>query len=232
MQKKLIGLLIATACLAGSAVFAATYSTEATMSLHKEEGKLNVDVRVWRLVDQDGKLVEQLVSAPRVKTAPGLPASLYTGLQPADPDYANKENVSVDVSWPYPDETGTAFCAVTIKRGNEVVSKSKLQLKIEGPGRVPLVVAAQDIDPKSVQVVDEKSLPYVLLEFAGKTHEEVKKLAVENYGNKVQIGDLQGRLTDGGLSFGTYHETGLALQYKSRTEAEQVASLLRGKDSK
>lgn len=232
MQKKLIGLLITTACLAGSAVFAATYSTEATMSLHKEEGKLNVDVRVWRLVDQDGKLVEQLVSAPRVKTAPGLPASLYTGLQPADPDYANKENVSVDVSWPYPDESGTAFCAVTIKRGNEVVSKSKLQLKIEGPGRVPLVVAAQDIDPKSVQVVDEKSLPYVLLEFAGKTREEVKKLAVENYGNKVQIRDLQGRLTDGGLSFGTYHETGLALQYKSRTEAEQVASLLRGKDSK
>jgi hypothetical protein len=57
-------------------------------------------------------------------------------------------------------------------------------------------------------------------------------LPLPNYGNKVQIRDLQGRLTDGGLSFGTYHETGLALQYKSRTEAEQVASLLRGKDSK
>jgi hypothetical protein len=153
-------------------------------------------------------------------------------LQPADPDYANKENVSVDVSWPYPNESGTAFCAVTIKRGNEVVSKSKLQLKIEGPGRVALVVAAQDVDPKSVQVVDEKSLTYILLEFAGKTREEVKKLAIENYGNKVQIRDLQGRLTDGGLSFGTYHDTGMALHYKSRTEAEQVASLLRGKDSK
>ena len=232
MQNKLITLLITTACLVGPTVLAATYSTEATMALQKQEGQLNVDIRVWRLADQDGKLVEQLVSAPRVQTAPGVPASLYTGLKPADPDYANEDNVSVDVSWPYPNESGTAFCAVTVKRGNEVVSKSKLQLKIEGPGRVPLVVAAQDVDPKSVQVVDEKSLTYILLEFAGKTREEVKKLAIENYGNKVQIRDLQGRLTDGGLSFGTYHETGMALHYKSRTEAEQVASLLRGKDSK
>ena len=231
MHAKLTTLFLVIAGLAVSKGSASSYSTEATVSLQKDEGTLNVDVRVSRLVEQDGRSTEQLVAAPKIKTAPGVPATLYTGLQPADPDYASKENVTVDVSWPYPNESGTAFCGVTIKRGSEVVSKSKLQLKIEGPGRVPLVVAAQDIDPKSVEVVDEKTLTYVLLEFAGKTREEVRKLAIENYGNKVLIRDLQGRLTEGGLSFGTYHATGMTLHYNSRKEAEQVASLLRGKDS-
>jgi hypothetical protein len=93
-------------------------------------------------------------------------------------------------------------------------------------------VAAGDIDPTSVRVVDEKPLTYVLLEFAEKTPGEVKKLATENYGNKVQIQDLQGRLTEGGLSFGIYHEIGLTLHYSGREEAEHVASILRGKSSK
>jgi len=232
MQRKRISLLIVTACLVGSAAVAGNYSTEATIFLQKDEGELNVDVRVSQLVDQNNKLVEQLLFAPRIKTAPGVPASIYAGPAHTDSEYASKENVTVDVSWPYPNESGTAFCAVIIKRGDEVVSKSKLQLKIEGPGRVPLVVAAQEIDPKSVRVVDEKTLTYVLLEFAGKTREEVKKLALDNYGNKVQIRDFEGRLTEGGLSFGTYLERGMALHYNSRKEAEQAASLLRGKDSK
>jgi len=232
MNTKLISVFLVTACLVISKGRAASYSTDANVSLQKDEGTLDVDVRVSRLEKQDGKSSEQLVAAPKIKTAPGVPATLYTGLQPGDPDFPSKENVTVDVSWPYPNESGTAFCAVTVKLGSEVVSKSRLQLKIEGPGRVPLVVAAQDVDPKSVRVVDEKSLTYVLLEFAGKTPEEVKKLAIENYGNKVQIRDLQGRLTEKGLSFGTYHETGMTLHYTSKKEAELVASILRGKDSK
>ncbi len=231
-MKKLTAILVATACAIASTAVAATYSTEATMSLQKDEGKFDVVVRVSRLLEQDGKLVEQLVAEPRIHSAPGVPATLYTGLQPANPDYASQENVTVDVSWPYPNESGTAFCVVIVKQGNEIVSKSRLQLKIEGPGRVPLVLAAQDVDPKSVQVVEEKGLTYILLEFAGKTREEVKKLAIENYGNKVQIRDSQGRLTEGGSSFGTYHETGMALHYDSRKEAKRVASLLRGTDPK
>src|SRR5258705_13283924 len=112
MQKKLIRLLIATACLVGTNVVGATYSTEATMSLQKDEGELNVDVRVSQLVDQGGKPGEHLVCAPRVKTAPGVPATLYTGPGRTDPSYANEDNVTVDVSWPYPNEGGPAFCAV------------------------------------------------------------------------------------------------------------------------
>ena len=142
MHTKLITLFLVTVCLVFSKATAASYFTDATVSLQKDEGILNVDIRVSRLMEKDGKPVEQLVAAPRIKTAPGVPATLYTGSQPADPNYASQENVTVDVSWPYPNESGTAFCAVTVKRGDEVVSKARLQLKIEGPGRVPLVVAA------------------------------------------------------------------------------------------
>ena len=76
MQKKLITLLVSTACLVGPAVVAATYSTEATMSLQKDEGTFNVVVRISRLLEQDGKLVEQLVDAPKIHTALGVPATL------------------------------------------------------------------------------------------------------------------------------------------------------------
>src|SRR5204862_8170719 len=138
-------------------------------------------------VEEGGQLKEQLIAGPKILSAPGVPATLYSGLQPSNPNYANNENVTVDVSWPYPNESGAALCAVIIKRGDKIVSKAKFQLLVEGPGRTPLIVTAQDVDPKSVRVVDEKSQIYVLLEFHGKTKEEVKKVANENYGNQVQV---------------------------------------------
>jgi hypothetical protein len=239
MQRKLITLLITTACLLGRTLVADTYSTEATMSVQKDEGTYNVDVRVSRLLDKDGKTVEQLIEAPRITSGPGVPGTLYTGPKLTDPDYATKENVTVDVSWPYPNETGIAFCAVTIRRGNTIVSKSKFQLKVEGPGRAPLVLAVQDVSPKSVRVeAQDPNSPnnepktFVLLEFSKKTKAEVKKMAIENYGNRVQVRDSQGRLTEGGLSFGTYHDTGLALDCNSEDEAKHVASILRGEPAK
>lgn len=231
-MNKLSALLMVAACAFANAVVAATYSTEATMSLLKDEGTYNVVVRVSKLVEQDGKVVEQLISQPRIKSSPGVPASLHSGLQPSDPNYATDENVTVDVSWPYPNESGTALCAVLIKRGDTVVSKSKLQLQIQGPGRNPLVVTPQEVDPMSVRVVVEKSKTFVLLEFTGKTKEAVKKLANENYGNKFQIRDSQGTVTEGGLSFGTYKEIGMAVQYESKEKAERVARILRGENPK
>ncbi len=232
MKDNLITLLVGATCLFGQRVVADSYSTDATMSLQKEEGTLNVDIQVSRLLEQDGKVVEQLVEAPRITTAPGVPATLHSGPQPDDPNYASKENVTVEVSWPYPNESGVAFCAITVQRASEIVSKSRLQLKIEGPGRTPLIVAAREVNPTSVRVAEEHSQVYLLLEFAGKTKEEVKKLAVENYGNKVRILDAKGGLTEGGLAFGTYHEIGMALHYSSKNEAERVASLLRREAAK
>jgi hypothetical protein len=73
-MNKLIALLIASACAVAATAVAAAYSTEATMSLQKNEGTYNVVVRVSQLVERDGKVVEQLISQPRIKSSPGVPA--------------------------------------------------------------------------------------------------------------------------------------------------------------
>jgi hypothetical protein len=224
-MKRLLPLLIALWPLGAGA---AHYSTEATMSLLKDEGTLDVNVEVFQITDENGALAEERIAAPRIRTAPGVPAKLYTGPQSGDAAYATRENVTVEVSWPYPHESGTAFCAVTIRRGDAVVSKSRLQLKIDGPGRSPLILDPREIDPASVKVMKEKSQFYVLWEFSRRPREEVRKMALDNYGNKVRIEDSQGKQTDAGQAFGAYRETGMALQVDSQEEAERVAKLLRG----
>ncbi|MES1180875.1 MAG: hypothetical protein ABUL66_03335, partial [Verrucomicrobiota bacterium] len=150
----------------------------------------------------------------------------YQGSQTNSPDYQTQENISVDVSWPYPNENGTAFCTVVVKLGNEVVSKSKLQLQIAGKGRVPLILSSQNVDPKSVRVEVSKGNAYVLLRFGGKTEEEARKLAIENLGNQTQICDAVGKVVESGLISGTYKENGLALHYDNEAEARRVASTL------
>jgi hypothetical protein len=227
-MQKLTLLLLAAALGIAPASIAASYSTEATMSLQKDEGTYLVEVKISELTEKNGKTTERLVSAPRLLSAPGVPATLYTGAQPGSPGYAKDENVTVEVSWPYPNESGTASCSVIVKRGDSIVSKSRMQLKIDGPGRTPLVLAVPDINPGSVKVAEQKADYWVLLEFAGKTREQVKKLAVENYGNKVQIRDPQGHVIDAGLSFGTYQQVGLTLQCKNEADANRIASILRG----
>lgn len=146
---------------------AASYSTEATITPLPESGQYRVDVLVSRLVEHDGKAVEEIIAKPRISSGVGCKASLYVGLTPTNPDYQNKDNVSVDVSWPYPDESGVAYCTVIVKHGDQVASRSKLQLQIKGKGRVPLVLTPQTVEPKSVRVEMDKSrgIAYVLLEF-------------------------------------------------------------------
>jgi len=111
--------------------FRASYSTEATIAPMKSKGRCEVVVRVSQLVERDGKLTEELISQPKIRTGFGVPASLYSGLQPAQPNYQNEDNVSVDVSWPEAGKNGLAYCTVMIKRGDIVVSKSKLQVRVE-----------------------------------------------------------------------------------------------------
>lgn len=227
----ILHLFAAFFAIAPLGTIAATYSTDATMSLQRGDGIYNVAVRVSELREQDGTVTERVIAEPRVQSGLGVPATLYSGLQPSHPNYGSAENVTVDVAWPYPNESGTASCTVTIRRGDQIVSRSALKLKIQGPGRAPLILSTQDVIAKSVQVGNKELECYVLLEFAHRSKEEVKELAIENYGNRVQIQDSKGRLTEGGRSFGSYHQIGMALDCGSVEKAERVASLLRGGDS-
>jgi hypothetical protein len=130
-MNKFIAFLIVTLSTIATTTFAASYSTEATMTRQKDKNTYTVIVSVSRLVEQDGKLTEQLIAKPRIISSPGGPASMYQGLQSPDPDYKKVENVSVDVAWPKIGESGFALCTVTVKLGDEIVSKSKLQVVVD-----------------------------------------------------------------------------------------------------
>src|ERR1700761_4923840 len=142
-MQKTIASFVAVLLGVVSQTMAASYSTDATMSLQKEAGIYNVAIKVPELTMRHGKAVERVIAEPRIRSSPGVPATLHVG--------NDKESVTVDVSWPYPNESGTASCMVVVKHGDEAVSKSKLQLKVDGPGRVPLVLTGPDVDAKSVR---------------------------------------------------------------------------------
>ena len=128
---KLIAVLLVTACAVANPAVAATYSTEATMTRQKDKGTYEVVVRVSRLIEQDGKVTEELIDQPRITSSPGVPASLHCGLQPSDRDYTKRENVSVEVSWPEAGTRDFAVCAVVVKLGDKIVSKTKMQVTVE-----------------------------------------------------------------------------------------------------
>jgi hypothetical protein len=130
-MKKFIVILVATACAVASTAVAATYSTEATMTRQKDKGTYEVVVRVSQLVKRGDKVAEELIARPKITSSPGVPAGLYSGLQPSDRDYKRKENVSVDVSWPEAGKRDFAVCTVVVKLGNELVSKTKMQVTVE-----------------------------------------------------------------------------------------------------
>ena len=130
-MNKLITLLLATACVAAGTAVAASYSTEATMTRQKDKGTYEVVVRVSRMVEQNGRVIEELSEQPKITCAPGVPASLHCGVQPSDRDYKKRENVSVDVSWPEAGKQDFAVCTVVVKLGDRIVSKTKARVTVE-----------------------------------------------------------------------------------------------------
>ena len=130
-MNKLITLLVGIACMVAITAVAASYSTDATMTRQKDKGTYEVLVRVSHLVEQNGKITEELIEQPKITSAPGVPASLYCGVQPSDRDYKKKENVSVDVSWPEAGKQDFAVCTVVVKLGDKVVSKTKTRVTVE-----------------------------------------------------------------------------------------------------
>ena len=225
-------VLLSIAFIAFShAAIATNYSTEATITPLADKGQYRVDVSVSRLGQIHGRLAEDVVARLRIESNLGCGGSCYQGPSPGTPAYGTQDNFKMDVSWPYPNESGTAFCTVLVKHGDMVVSKSKLQLQIVGPGRLPLVLSGRNIDANSVQVSMDKSTVYVLLKFAGKTEDEARKMIIDNFGNRVQIRNAAGQIVDvvdAGHVAGAYDGIGLALPYDTAEEAQRVASVLKG----
>src|SRR6201999_1769199 len=90
-MKKLIAIILVTAGFVANTATAACYSTEATMTRIKDKGTYEVNVRVSELSERGGKSVEEIIARPRITSAPGVPASLYSGLEPKDAKYKKKE---------------------------------------------------------------------------------------------------------------------------------------------
>jgi hypothetical protein len=130
-MKKLIVILVAAACAVAGTAIAATYSTEATMTRQKDKGTYEVIVSVSQLVKRGDKIAEEVIARPKITSSPGVPAGLYSGLQPSDRDYTKKENVSVDVSWPEAGKRDFAVCTVVVRLGDKIVSKTKMQVTVE-----------------------------------------------------------------------------------------------------
>jgi hypothetical protein len=130
-MNKLIMFLVATAYAAAITVRGASYSTEATMTRQREKGTYEVIVRVSHLVEQGGKVIEELIEQPKITSAPGVPASLHCGAQPSDRDYNDIENVTVDVSWPEIGKQSFSVCKVVVKLGDKVVSRTKTRVTVE-----------------------------------------------------------------------------------------------------
>jgi hypothetical protein len=132
-MKKYIALVLISLFTCVSTAFASSYSTEAIMTRQKDKDTYTVVIRVSRLIEQDGRLTEQLIAQPRIISKPGRPATMSQGSQAPDPNFQKQENVSVDVAWPEAGKAGLALCTVVVKLGDKTVSKSKLQVTVGEP---------------------------------------------------------------------------------------------------
>jgi hypothetical protein len=128
-MRNLITIPVVAICALACTASAANYSTEANMTRQKDKGTYEVVVRVSRLVERNGTVGEELVTRPCILSAPGVPGSIYVG--PQDSEYAKKESVSVDVSWPEAGKSDFAVCTVTVKLGEKIVSKTKTKVMVE-----------------------------------------------------------------------------------------------------
>jgi len=154
-MKKRVATIIVTACalaniVTGCAVtntaVAPTYSTEATMTRHKDKGTYDFAVRVSRLVERDGQLTEELIFPKldwplptSITTSPGVPASqdsgfVIPGIDPKSPLYTKikEECVNVDVSWPRVGKDDFAVCTTTVKSAGKIMSKTSMKVTVEG----------------------------------------------------------------------------------------------------
>ncbi|MDB6171217.1 MAG: hypothetical protein JWL59_528 [Chthoniobacteraceae bacterium] len=126
-MNKLITILVAFAF--ASTAMAASYSTKATMTREEHSARYAVAVRVSKLVERDGKVMEHVICLPHIICSPGVPAFISSG-QAVNP-YTGKESVRIDISWPKTVRPDFAVCTVAIKLGDTIVSKTKTKMAVE-----------------------------------------------------------------------------------------------------
>jgi hypothetical protein len=124
--------LLLTSIAAVTSSLGASYSTEVTMTPQKGKDTYEVIVNITELVEQDGKVTEKLLGQPKLSSPFGSPASMHIGPEPTSEEFKKEDNITVDVTWPKGGESGVAICTVTIKRGDKVASKSRMQFTLEG----------------------------------------------------------------------------------------------------
>jgi hypothetical protein len=126
----LIAMLVAFIFTLPKAATALAYTTDATITRQWDKGAYTVTARIAKLVERDGKVTEEVIAQPRCISSPGAPASLFTGANAKDPDYARKENITMDVAWPEVGKPGFATCTATIKLGDKIVARTKTQVAV------------------------------------------------------------------------------------------------------
>jgi hypothetical protein len=107
-----------------------SYSIEATITPLRHEGQYEAVARVCRLVDRNGVQTEELLSKPRIVSSAGETGSFYVGPDRNNSNYKKVENISMQVVWPKENQPGAAICTIVVKRGDKIVTRSRMQITL------------------------------------------------------------------------------------------------------
>ncbi len=126
-MKTILSIVSALCCLAlAHAGDQRVFSTETSVAFDADSQTCLVIARVSELVEEDGKVVESLISAPRLTAVLGKQASIWD----KRPDGLG---VRADVFWP---ESGTdkpASFTITLRFESKVLSRSTFKLNLKKP---------------------------------------------------------------------------------------------------
>ena len=128
----LVASLTAASALAASSSTESPITTDAMITLNKNQGTYEVVVWVAQAVEKDGVVTHPVIAKPKVQGVFGTPATVYSGLQTTHKDYQQGINVTVNVFWPEAGKSGRGFWNVTVRRGDKVVAKSQMHMEVDG----------------------------------------------------------------------------------------------------
>jgi hypothetical protein len=124
-------LMLFTICLLRPLCHAAdSYSIEATIKPLLQDGQYEAVARICRLVERNGVQTEEVLSKPRIVSTAGEPGSFYVGPDRNNSNYKKVENISMEVLWPKENQPGVAICKIVVKRGDKIITRSKMEITL------------------------------------------------------------------------------------------------------